>query len=144
MADTGLVVTKIGQSIISKLMPKFTNRLLQWAAPLNEDHIIVRLEQGPYIFIRYDSGSYELILVFQISNLTPYKIEFHKYECEITLSSNPFFQIKDSEHFILEQNEKKRIVLCHQLAPSEIKKAEAKSSEGDNTLYAQSSYRTKV
>jgi len=64
-------------------------------------------------------------------------MEFHKYECEITLSSNPFFQVKDSEHFVLKQNEKKRIALCHQLAQSEIKKAEAKSNEGDNTLYAQ-------
>jgi hypothetical protein len=71
MADTGLVVTKVGQSIISKLMPKFANRLLQWAAPLNEEHVIVRLEQAPYTSIHYDSGSYELVLVFQISNLTP-------------------------------------------------------------------------
>ena len=60
MPDTGLVVTKVGQSIISKLMPKFANRLLQWAAPLDDEHVIVRLEQAPYIFIRYNSGSYEL------------------------------------------------------------------------------------
>jgi hypothetical protein len=137
MPDTGLVVTKVGQSIISKLMPKFANRLLQWAVPLNEDHVIVRLEQAPYISIHYDSGSYELVLVFQISNLTPYKIEFNKYECEITLSSNPFFQVKDSEHFVLKQSEKKRIVLRHQLALSELKRAEAESSEGNNALYAQ-------
>ena len=88
------------------------------------------------IYIHYDSGSYELVLVFQIRNLTPYKIEFHKYECEITLSSNPFFQVKDSEHFVLKQNENKQITLRHQLALSELKKAEARSSQGDNVLYA--------
>ena len=136
MADTGLVVTKVGQSIISRLMPKFVNRLLQWAAPLNEDHVIVRLEQAPYIYIHYDSDSYELVLVFKIRNLTPYKIEFHKYECEITLYSSPFFHVKDSEYFVLEHNEKKQITFRHQLALSELKKAEARSSQGDNVLYA--------
>ena len=137
MPDKTLVVTKISKSIISRLMPKFTNRLLQWVAPLNEEHLIVRFEQAPYIFIHYDSGSYELVLVFQVRNLTPYRIEFHKYECEITLSSNPFFQVKDSEYFVLKPNEKKQITFRHHLTLPELKQAEAKSNEGDNALYAQ-------
>ena len=137
MADTGLVVTKIGRSIISKLMPKFANRLLQWAVPLNEDHVIVRFEQAPYICVHYHPGTYEMVLVFQVSNLTPYKIEFHKYDCKIALSSNPFFHVKESEYFVLKQHEKKQVSLIHQLTPSELRKADAQSNQGHNAFYAQ-------
>src|SRR5262245_44118744 len=101
MDDTGLVAAKVAKTIATKikLVYRLTNLFVRWIAPLKEYHVIIRIEEVPFVHFHYDSGSYELILFFNVINHTPYKIDFYSYDCDVALSSSPFFTVKDYGRF---------------------------------------------
>jgi hypothetical protein len=139
MPDKALVAAKVAQTIATKikLLDRLTNWFVRWMVPLRDEHVIIRIEEVPNVQIHYDSDSYELIWVFNVINHTPYDIDFYGYDCDVSTSSSPLFQVENNRRFILKPIEKERLVLRRQLDRAEIRKAESRSqASGDTTLYA--------